>query len=134
MIRSLSVLLCLLLAGGCSSSGTPRATPSSPAGVAPVPADPSATEDVPGELACGTLVAAVKDGSLMEPGVVETIVTSASTADAPIADAAQRLREAYTTAAASAGTDGEADAVAAVSAAGADMLKICDESGLQTVG
>jgi hypothetical protein len=133
MIRSLSVLLCLLLAGGCSSSGTPQSTPSSP-GVAVVPADPSATEDVPGALACGTLVAAIKDGTLMEPGIVETIVTSASTADAPIADAAQRLRDAFAAAAGSIGTDNEADAVAAVSAAGADMLQICDESGLQTVG
>ena len=130
----MSVLLCLLLVGGCSSGGTPQPAPSASSKVAPVPADPSATEDVPGEMACGTLVASIKNGSLMEPGLVETIVTSASTADAPIADAAQRLGEAYTAAAGSAGTDGEADAVAAVSAAGADMLQICDESGLQTVG
>jgi hypothetical protein len=50
----------------------------------------------------------------MEPGVVARIVAAASTADAPVADAAQRL--------------------AAVSAAAADMAGVCSESGLESAG
>jgi hypothetical protein len=85
-------------------------------------------------LACGALSAALNDGTLMAAGVADAIVKSAGSADAPIADAAQRLRLAYNSATVSRGTDGEADAVAAVGAAGLEMLDVCDDSGLKTVG
>ncbi len=118
---------------GCSGGGEVAASPS-PTLPAPVPADPSATEDVPGTLACQALITAVRDGTLMSPGVVDGIVRAGTTADAPIADAAQRLAAAYAAAVSARGTDGEPDAVAAVSAAGVDMTTVCDESGLETVG
>ena len=132
MQRVLSPVLALaLLAGGCSREApqTPGSTAS-----APIPADPSATEDVPGEVACRALVAAVRDATLMNTGVVDTIGTASSTADAPIADAGRRLADAYRAATAARGTDTEPDAVAAVSAAGADMTRVCQESGLDAVG
>jgi hypothetical protein len=120
-----------MLAGGCSREAprTPEAT-----AAAPIPADPSATEDVPGEVACRALVAAVRDATLMNPGIVDAIAAASVTADAPIADAGRRLADAYRTATAARGTDTEADAVAAVSAAGAEMSRVCQESGLDTVG
>jgi hypothetical protein len=120
-----------VLVGGCS-----RDAPQRPAvtASAPIPADPSATEDVPGEVACRALAAAVRDATLMNPGVADAIVSAAGTADAPIADSGRRLAAAYAAAAAARGTDGEPDAVAAVSAAGAEMARVCDESGLDTVG
>jgi hypothetical protein len=99
-----------------------------------VPDDLRAADDQAGMLACGALSASVQDGTLMEPGVAESIVTSAGSADAPIADAAQRLRAAYDSAMAAHGTGSEPDAVAAVSAAGSDMLDVCDDSGLKTAG
>ena len=128
-----------LLLGACSP-GEPgdtggAATPSVGAGWFLTPsADPSATEDIPGTLACGTLAAAINDATVMNPGVVDAIVAASGTADAPIADAADRLRTAYTAAAAVTGTDDEPDAVAKVSAAAAEMSEICGESGLDTVG
>jgi hypothetical protein len=122
--------LVLVLGGGCSADESGQPTPSS----SWVPDDPSVTEDQPGMLACGALSAALNDGTLMAAGVADAIVTSAGSADAPIADAAQRLRRAYNSATVSHGTDGEPDAVAAVSAAGLDMLSVCDDSGLKTVG
>jgi hypothetical protein len=70
----------------------------------------------------------------MEPGVVTHIVTAATTADAPVADAAQRLATAYAKATASGNTAQEPDAVAAVSAAAADMSGVCTESGLESAG
>jgi hypothetical protein len=70
----------------------------------------------------------------MEPGVVDHIATAASTADAPVADAAQRLAAAYAKATTSKGTSQEPDAVAAVSAAAADMAGVCAESGLESAG
>lgn len=132
MHRLLSPVLALvMLAGGCSREAprTPEATAS-----APIPADPSATEDVPGEVACRALVAAVRDATLMNPGIVDAIAAAAVTADAPIADAGRRLADAYRTATAARGTDTEPDAVAAVSATGAEMSRVCQESGLDTVG
>jgi hypothetical protein len=125
------VLALMMLAGGCSREAprTPGATAS-----APIPADPSATEDVPGEVACGALVAAVRDATLMNPGIVDAIAAASVTADAPIADAGRRLADAYRTATAARGTGTEPDAVAAVSAAGAEMSRVCQESGLDTVG
>jgi hypothetical protein len=70
----------------------------------------------------------------MEPGVVDRIVAASSTADAPVADAAQRLAAAYAKATTSKGTSQEPDAVAAVSAAAADMAGVCAESGLESAG
>jgi hypothetical protein len=135
VLRSLSVVvvpLCAVaLLSGCSPD-TDTAMPSS--SPAPVPADPSATDDVPGTLACKALIDAVRDGTLMTPGVVDGITQASSTADAPIADSAQRLAAAYAKAVSARGTDGEPDAVAAVSAAGVEMSTVCNESGLETVG
>jgi hypothetical protein len=79
-------------------------------------------------------VTAVDDATLMQPGVVDVIARASATADAPVGDAAQRLASAYAAAAAARGTDTEPDAVAAVSAAGADMSQVCADSGLDTVG
>ncbi len=118
---------------GCSGDAEPGTAPASTLS-APVPADPSATEDVPGALACRTLIDAVREGTLMAPGVVDAVARTGSTADAPIAEAAQRLAAAYAGAVAAQGSEGEPDAVAAVSAAGADMTTVCDDSGLETVG
>jgi hypothetical protein len=117
-----------MLLGGCSdgvpqASAPPTATANSPAG-----------EDTPGLNACGALEAAVADATLMTPGVVDAIVRASAAADAPVADAAQRLATAYAAATAAGGTDGEPDAVAAVSVAGADMTSVCADSGLDTVG
>jgi hypothetical protein len=125
------VLALVLLAAGCSREAprTPGVTAS-----APIPADPSATADVPGEVACRALVAAVRDATLMYPGVVDAVAAASTTADAPIADAGRRLADAYRAAAGARGTDTEPDAVAAVSAAGADMTRVCQESGLDAVG
>jgi hypothetical protein len=124
-------LVLLLLAGGCSDDGPERPQPT--ASVL-IPADPLATDDVPGTVACQALAAAVRDATLMEPGVVDAVAAAAVTADAPIADAGERLATAYAAAAAAQGTDREPDAVAAVSAVGAEMEEVCQESGLETVG
>jgi hypothetical protein len=70
----------------------------------------------------------------MNPGVVADITTASGTADAPVADAARALSTAYTRAVAAHGTDAEPDAVAAVSAAAAELVAICGDSGLETVG
>lgn len=133
--RSAFLLLMLLLVfgGGCSGNDDGQPAPAIPP-VTAAPEDLRATDDQPGLRACEALSAAVQDGTLMEPEVVATIVTSAGSADGPVADAAQRLGAAHTSATAAQGTGGEPDAVAAVSAAGAEMLQVCDESGLQTVG
>jgi hypothetical protein len=66
--------------------------------------------------------------------VVTDIADAAGTADAPVADAAQTLATAYTTAVAAHGQATEPDAIAAVSAAAAELVKICSDSGLETVG
>ena len=118
---------------GCSGDAGP-ADSAAPTAAAPAPADPSATEDVPGTVACRDLITAVREGTLMSPGVVDRVVRASTTADAPIADAAQRLAAAYAGATSAQGTESEPDAVAAVSAAGADLTEVCDESGLDTVG
>jgi hypothetical protein len=125
--------LLLLLGGGCSGDDAGRAAPGFPRATV-VPDDPAATDDQPGMVACGALSASMRDGTLMEQGVADSIVASAGSADGPIADAAQRLRAAYASAIASRGTAGEPDAVAGVSVAGAGMLRVCDESGLTTAG
>jgi hypothetical protein len=126
--------LALLVAGvaGCSS-GSKTAAPT--AAATPFPASsPSAVDDPPGAITCSKLVKAVNDATLMEPGVVDDIVAASSTADAPVADSARRLAAAYASAVTAKGSDSEPDAVAAVSTAGADMSKVCADSGLETVG
>jgi hypothetical protein len=145
MPRPLSAALIglLVLAGGaggvvgCSGSPQPVASPFVGPVSAPAPtgSDGSpAVDDPPGTLACDALQEAVNGATLMEPGVVDAIVFASVTADAPVSDAAQRLAAAYATAITAHGSDSEPDAVAAVSAAGADMTRVCDESGLATVG
>jgi hypothetical protein len=144
MPRSLSVVslvLALLTGGtaalaGCSRSPQPIVSPSA-AGPAPTPAgsdDLAAADDPPGTNACHRLRAAVIGATLMQPGVVDSIVTASSTADAPVADAAQRMAAAYAAAVTAEGSDSEPDAVAAVSAAGAAMSGVCGDSGLDAVG
>jgi hypothetical protein len=85
MPRSLSVvpLLLALLAGGCSGSSEPIATPSAGSAPAPTGSDGSpAVDDPPGTNTCHLLVLAVGDATLMDPGVVDTIVAASRTADA----------------------------------------------------
>ena len=124
------IALCLTcgLASGCSDDTTPAAEPT------PTVEASAAPEDTPGLNACAALKAAVVNGTLMTPGVVDAIVQASATADAPVTDAARRLAVAYAAASAAMGTDDEPDTVAAVSAAGADMTSICNDSGLDTVG
>jgi hypothetical protein len=116
-----------------SAASVPSAA--SAASAASVPsADSSASEDVPGMVACGALASAINDGTIMHAGVVDAIVAAAAAADTPISDAAKRLAGAYATATAAVGTEDEPDAVADVSAVAADMSDVCGESGLDTVG
>ncbi|MFF5084296.1 hypothetical protein ACFY36_45240 [Actinoplanes sp. NPDC000266] len=126
-------LAALLVPAGCSSKPAPTPAVSTAATSAPSAAAEIA-DDPPGTLTCTALAAAVADASLMQEGVVDGIVNVSATADAPVADAAQALAVAYTQASASEGTESEPDAVAAVSAAAADMAQVCADSGLQTVG
>jgi hypothetical protein len=127
----LPVLIAGSLTAGCSheahepTSALPSAAPSAP--TAPV-------DDPPGAIVCGKAVRAVRAATLMDPGVVTDISTAAGTADAPVADAVQALSAAYTEAVAAHDTDAEPDAVAAVSAAAADLVEICGDSGLETAG
>jgi hypothetical protein len=125
--------LLLMLGGGCSGGEDGQPAPAFPPATAE-PHDLRASDDQAGMLACGALADSVQNGTLMAPGVADSIVASAGSADGPIADAAQRLSAAYATAMASQGTSGEPDAVAKVSVAGSDMLVVCDESGLISVG
>jgi hypothetical protein len=90
--------------------------------------------DLSGTIACGKAARALNDGTLMHPGVITDITRASGTADAPVADAANHLSEAYTEAVGAHGTDAEPDAVAAVSRAAAELIKICRDSGLETVG
>jgi hypothetical protein len=129
-LAALVLLLTLPLTAGCSED----ASRPQPSASVLIPADPLATDDVPGTVACRALAAAVRDATLMEPGVVDAIAAAAVTADAPIADAGKRLATAHAAAAAARGTDREPDAVATVSAVGAEMEEVCQESGLKTVG
>ena len=136
MLRSWSAVLVLplsvALAGGCTDD-PPKQTP--PAAATPAVVDGSSSmNDGPGEITCEELATAVEYGTLMEAGVVDTIVTSAKAADAPIADGAAKLGTAYRTATESHGTEEEPDAIAAVSAAGATLMAVCDESAPDSVG
>jgi PBP1b-binding outer membrane lipoprotein LpoB len=123
------VVGCAVLLAGCSDEAAPA-----PAASPTVAAAPSQVEETPGLQACRTLTTAVEDGTLMNPGVVDRVVRASATADAPVSDAAQRLAAAYASAMAARGMEAEPDAVAAVSAAAADMSGVCDDSGLTTSG
>lgn len=147
-------MLSVLIAGGpvagCSDPSPDAATsptaaaPSAPANeppgasAAPDNGPPGAAaaqvDEPPGTIACGKAVQAVRNATLMNPGVITDITAATGTADAPVADAAQRLSAAYSKAVAAHDTDAEPDAVAAVSAAAAELVKICGDSGLETAG
>jgi hypothetical protein len=146
-----ALLLTLTTCGTVTACGhdtptPPSARPASPAAQSASPAAPpqlstppgvptaEASGALPGTRTCADLSAAISRANLMEPGVVDRIVAAASTADAPVADAAQRLATAYAKATRSKNTAQEPDAVAAVSAAAADMAGVCDESGLESAG
>ncbi|AGL14844.1 hypothetical protein [Actinoplanes sp. N902-109] len=126
MFRLLIVVITALLAGACS-----------PADEAPPPATPSpsvAADNPPGALACAKVIAAADQATIMTPGVADAVLRAATTADAPVADAARRLADAYAAAVAAKGAADEPDRVAAVSAATADMVQVCRDSGLEAVG
>ena len=137
------VVAALLALGGCTGDAAPEGTsepPRSPGvptlifsrGV-PDSGGPAA-DDPPGALACRQARTVIAAGTLMNPGVASGVAQAAINADAPIADAALRLLRAYEQAVAARGTEGEPDAVAAVSAAGAEFAGVCADSGLDTVG
>ncbi|WP_250035717.1 hypothetical protein [Paractinoplanes maris] len=133
MPRFVPLIVALLLVAGCSREQQPtQPEPVPPSSAAPSSALP--VDDPPGTLTCTALAAAIADSSLMTPGIVDAIVRSSATADAPVADAAERLGSAYASAVAAAGRETEPDAVAAVGAAASDMSTVCSDSGLQTVG
>jgi hypothetical protein len=125
MPRALIIAILLAAVAGCDNAPEQVVAPSPP---------PILIDDPPGTLTCAALATAIADSSLMAPGVVDGVVRSSGTADAPVADAAQRLGAAYAVAISSAGTDQEPDAVAAVGAAASDMSSVCSDSGLRTVG
>lgn len=135
MLRSLLATAAVLafLAGcgadaGPTGARTPVFTPATVAGSASAAADPAGVQ------ACDLLKQSISQATLMEPGVVDAIGLAAGQADAPVADAARRLATAYAAAVAARGAAGEPDAVAAVSAAGAEMTRTCTDAGLETVG
>ncbi|MGX6602311.1 hypothetical protein ACWKSP_09285 [Micromonosporaceae bacterium Da 78-11] len=145
MPRSLSALVLIALTAvlvGCSDDGVAPAPPADPAAstwtvTGSAEPDTSASgvvDDPPGTITCALLAAAIERSSLMEPGVTDDINRASGTADAPVADAAKRLTEAYAAAVAAVGATDEPDKTAAVSAAAADMAGVCADSGLETVG
>jgi hypothetical protein len=130
MSRFMQFVAFTVIAGltGCSAKtnpGPPAPGPSPISTTAPV-------DDPPGLLTCRHLADAIRAASLMEPGVIQAIVAAGTTADAPVADAASALGQAYEKALTSHGTRAEPDAVAAVSAAAADMSQVCADSGLDS--
>ena len=143
----LPAVIAAFVLAGCSADdepATPVPAPVSPSGASAASAssaasanaagEPAQADEPPGTITCARLAVAVTGATLMNPGVVEEIARTSATADAPVADAAQRLATAYADAVAATGTSMEPDAVAAVSAAAADMSGVCADSGLQTVG
>lgn len=131
--RIVAVLVMLVGIAGCTD---PDGDASGPVAEPPAgSAVPSAVlDDPPGAIACGQVVAAVRDASLMMPGVIDGVAAASRTADAPVADAAQRLAAAHAAVVGAAGTEDEPDKVAALSAAAAEMVDVCGDSGLETVG
>lgn len=138
MLRS--PLILALLAGitgscltGCAGGG-PAASPTPVASTPAALAVTASSADEAGRQACDLLKQAVAGATVMNPGVVSAIRSASSSADAPVSDAAKRLATAYDAAVAAHGHDNEPDAVAAVSAAGAEMARTCADAGLETVG
>jgi hypothetical protein len=129
---SLAILIGAVTVSACAgpenTPGPSSASPSSATASGP-PAD-----DPPGTRACAKASRALRDGTVMNPGVVTDITTAAATADAPVLEAAQALAAAYTKAVAAHGADAEPDAIAAVSAAAAELTRICAASGLEVAG
>ncbi|WP_127504458.1 hypothetical protein [Actinoplanes solisilvae] len=125
------IVIAVIALSGCDGAAPQEAAPAP----ASSPAAPSAAvDDPPGALTCAALATAIAQSSLMVAGVVDDVVRSSATADAPVADAAERLGVAYAKAVSAAGTEQEPDAVAAVGAAASDMSSVCSDSGLKTVG
>jgi hypothetical protein len=120
----------VLALAGCSGTG-PKPVAAS---LAPSPASLAAADEPPGTIACGRIAEAVEAATLMQPGVITCVNASTATADAPVADAAARLQQAYEQAVKAQGSEDEPDLVAAVSAAAADMVSVCADSGLETAG
>jgi hypothetical protein len=118
-------------AGGGPGTGPVGGVPGGPEGSA---SGGAVADSPPGTITCALLAAAISAGSLMSPGVVDGIVNAAQTADAPVGDAAERLKNAYAQAVAAKNKANEPDAVAAVSAAASDMSGVCADSGLRTAG
>jgi hypothetical protein len=129
---AVALVLTVGMVAGCGRDSGPAGVATSAAIVVASPS--AALDDPPGANTCHLLVGAITNATLMEPGVVDAIVAAGATADAPVADSAQRLLTAYTAAVASNGTPDEPDKIAAVSKAGADMSGVCDDSGLESVG
>jgi hypothetical protein len=133
-----SLVLALLAGASAVPAGCSPPPVRSPAvGPAPAPTGKDGlaeADEPPGTNTCHQLRLAITDATLLVPGVVDSIVQASSTADAPVADAAQRMAAAYAAAVTAKGSDSEPDAVAAVSAAAAAMSGVCDDSGLDTVG
>ncbi|MGA5304553.1 hypothetical protein ACPCHT_31900 [Nucisporomicrobium flavum] len=127
-------VLAALLAGCSTPAAPPSPTPPAPAASPARPPSAAVADDPPGSVACGKISEAVREGTLMQPGVVSDVGRSTATADAPVADAAVRLQQAYDRAVAAQGRDDEPDRVAAVSAAAAQMVSVCADSGLATAG
>jgi hypothetical protein len=136
-MRRFLVLVCMVLAG-CGDHGRPSSERPAPISAEPGMQSPSvipsAADSPPGTLACARLAAAIDAGSFMTSGVVDEIVAAAATADAPLADAADRLGVAYRTAVAAKDEPEEPDSIAAVGAVASDMSGVCDQSGLHTAG
>jgi hypothetical protein len=112
----------------------PQETTMAPLETKTAPSAGTAADDPPGVLACGQVIAAADRGTVMTPGVADAILRAGATADAPVADAARRLADAYAAAVAAKGTGDEPDKVAAVSAAAAGMVQVCRDAGLEAVG
>jgi len=134
MLRwSLIGLQTTVLLAGCTSVSRPQGEPSTPPAVSSAVLS-AVVDDPPGTATCALLADAIGKANLMQDGIVDGIVAASSTADAPVADAAQRLAGTYRTAVEASGQASEPDAIADVSAAAADMSSVCADSGLRTVG
>src|SRR5690348_4260636 len=93
-LTAAAMLVSLSACGGQSGSPSPAASATTPSGavataLASAAAAPS--DSPPGARTCGLLAQAVERATLMQPGIVAAIQTASATADAPVADAAQRL-------------------------------------------
>ena len=127
----MSVVIAGSLLTGCTDPAD-VATP--PPQTAASSATSAQVDEPPGSIACARAVRAVREATLMNPDVITDITAAAGTADAPVADAAQRLSAAYDAAVTAHDTDTEPDAVAAVSGAAAELVAICGDSGLGPAG